>query len=54
MWMDMVRLLLALAFIFAGAGLLFLLLTRHTNSRSAGSSRHIAARRAGSLPRRKP
>ena len=37
MWMDMVRMLLALAFIFAGAGLLFLLLTRHTNTRNAGS-----------------
>ena len=54
MWMDMVHLLLALAFLFAGAGLLFLLLTRHTNTRNAGSLPSHRRPQRGSLPGRKP
>ena len=54
MWMDMVRMLLALAVIFAGAGLLFLLLTRHTNTRNAGSLPSHRRPQRGSLPGRKP
>lgn|GEM_PF-1421617 len=37
MLIDFLLMVLALALVFAGAGLLFLLLTRHTAARSAGT-----------------
>jgi hypothetical protein len=39
MLLDFLLLLLALAFLFASAGLLFLLLTRHTRAAEAGAFR---------------